>query len=604
MQDVSSCPDRAAWNRLASGTASADEARSLREHLERCPLCREAAARTVDPGHTLSGPPLSDDQTVAVDEIKEIGGYRVVRKIGQGGMGLVFEAEDVRLRRRVAIKVMRPTLAIDPVARERFLREARAVAAVQHDHVVSIFQVGEHDGMPFLVMPLLPGESLDDRLKRGNRIPLDESVRIAAEAADGLAAAHARGVVHRDIKPANIWLEERGPGQLPRARLLDFGLARGGPGEETLTIEGMIVGTPAYMSPEQAIGQPVDAKTDLYSLGAVLFRMIVGSIPTSASAANDIAANSGIPANLGRLMQQLLDRDPSKRPNSAGEVAQVLKRIGGALGPKKSRRRLGHLLVAAGLLLVATTLFVLWLRGDLLPSSGESPLTTPDRIEPRPPDSGGKNKVVPPSDKSPDLLATQWARKYSRDVHIEDGASRQVSLSPEDPLPTTPFKVVGIDVSGNREFSSSDLAVLEGLKHLDFLILDHCLVDVEGMKHLAGLTTLTKLYLSNTAITNDGLKSLVGLTKLRVLRLPLNDIGDEGLVHLRGLAALDELWLDGTQVTNAGLKQLEGLARLRELQLMGTAVNEAGAMQFRKARPECQVHIGPLDEKFKKLRGK
>ena len=174
-----------------------------------------------------------------------LGEYAVRGLLGHGGMGAVLLAEDIKLGRRVAVKVMLPRLAADGAARERFLREARAADAVHHDHVVPIFHVGEHDGVPFLVMPLLEGESLDARLRRSGTQPPDEVARIGRQAALGLAAAHDKGLVHRDVKPANLWLEAPNG----RVKVLDFGLARAvGRGEDVLTLTGDVLGTPPRRS--------------------------------------------------------------------------------------------------------------------------------------------------------------------------------------------------------------------------------------------------------------------------------------------------------------------------------------------------------------------
>src|SRR5262245_34629897 len=198
------------------------------------------------------------------DELGRLGGYRVLGRIGAGGMGAVFRAEDPALRRVVALKGMGPEVAADPTAKARFVREARATAAVEHDHIVPIFQVSEDNGIPFLAMPLLRGESLSARLKAaGGPLPMFEAVRIGREVAEGLSAAHEKGLIHRDIKPSNVWLE----GQRRRVKILDFGLVRESTaaGDETLTKEGSMIGTPAYMSPEQARGDPVDGRSDLFS---------------------------------------------------------------------------------------------------------------------------------------------------------------------------------------------------------------------------------------------------------------------------------------------------------------------------------------------------
>jgi serine/threonine protein kinase len=224
------------------------------------------------------------------DELGRLGGYRILRVLGMGGMGVVFEAEDPRLVRRVALKVVRPTIAREQGIHDRFLREARAAAAIEHENVVTIHQVGEDRGVPFLAMPLLQGESLDNRLKRDKRLPAAEVIRIGREIAEGLAAAHEHGLIHRDIKPGNVWLDRRSG----RVKILDFGLARGTgqTDEPQLTLAGSIIGTPAYMAPEQAQGQTLDGRCDLFSLGCILFRSLTGVLPFPGSTPMQISVVS------------------------------------------------------------------------------------------------------------------------------------------------------------------------------------------------------------------------------------------------------------------------------------------------------------------------
>jgi WD40 repeat protein len=208
-------------------------------------------------------------------------------------MGIVFEAEDSQLKRRAALKVMKPALAADESARLRFVRETQAAAAVKHDHLVTIYQVGQEGGVPYLAMELLEGEGLQERLRREEKLSEAEAVAIARGIADGLAAAHERGLIHRDIKPANVWLEKRPSGPEPaingtgaattpwRVKVLDFGLARALDDDSNLTQSGAIVGTPAYMAPEQAYPDlgTVGPCTDVYSLGVVLYQMLTGQLP-------------------------------------------------------------------------------------------------------------------------------------------------------------------------------------------------------------------------------------------------------------------------------------------------------------------------------------
>jgi serine/threonine protein kinase/formylglycine-generating enzyme required for sulfatase activity len=272
----------------------------------------------------------------AAGELGRLGGFRILKILGHGGMGVVFEGEDPRLGRRVAIKAMLPHLAGSKSSQERFLREARAAAALEHDHVVPILQVGEDRGAPFIVMPFLKGEPLDARLKRDEKLPVTEVLRIGREIAEGLAAAHAQGLVHRDVKPANVWLEA--PRQ--RVKILDFGLARATAQESGLTQQGAIIGTPAYMAPEQGRGQKVDARCDLWSLGVVLYRLVARRLPfKGADTVSTLLAvatteppppaeiSPEVPVGLSCLIMQLLEKEPARRPASADKVAGVLRAL-------------------------------------------------------------------------------------------------------------------------------------------------------------------------------------------------------------------------------------------------------------------------------------
>jgi serine/threonine protein kinase len=279
--------------------------------------------------HAFLAPPR------APDELGWLGEYRVLRVLGTGGMGVVFLAEDSQLGRPVALKVLRPELAANGDFRQRFLREARLAAALQHDHVVTVYRVAEVDGVPHLAMQLLEGETLEQRLQREPLLPLPEVLRIGREIAAGLQAAHTRGLIHRDIKPANVWLEQ-GCG---RVKLLDFGLARPttAAADGQLTQAGTVMGTPAYMAPEQAEGRPLDGRCDLFSLGCVLYRLATGKAAftglTPLAIMKAVASveprpakivNSEVPPALSELIQRLLAKNPEDRPATAQGVVDVL----------------------------------------------------------------------------------------------------------------------------------------------------------------------------------------------------------------------------------------------------------------------------------------
>jgi urea transport system substrate-binding protein len=275
------------------------------------------------------------------DELGWLANYRVLKVLGRGGMGVVLRAEDIHLQRIVALKVILPEIAANPVARERFLREARAGAQLKSDHVVTIYQVGQDNDVPFLAMEFLEGESLETRMEKGDGIPFVEICRIGKEAAAGLATAHAHGLIHRDIKPGNIWLEA-GTG---RAKLLDFGLARAANSSTGLTRTGTVIGTPDFMSPEQARGEELDARSDLFSLGAILYTMCSGHVPFQGSSVMAVLTalavktakpvreiNPDVPEDLAALIDALLQKDPSHRPETAQEVSDALGALEMALG--------------------------------------------------------------------------------------------------------------------------------------------------------------------------------------------------------------------------------------------------------------------------------
>jgi serine/threonine protein kinase/phage FluMu protein Com len=267
-------------------------------------------------------------------EIGRIGVYRVIRLLGAGGMGVVLQAEDTRLHRAVALKIMQPGLAAVNEHRERFLQEARIAAAVEHDNIITIFQVDEERGLPFIAMQMLRGETLEARLqKHPGPQPIPFVLRVGREIAAGLEAAHQANLIHRDIKPANIWLEAG----RDRVKILDFGLARVIHAGSQMTQAGVVLGTPGYLAPEQVGGQPVSTACDRFSLGAVLYRMCTGTLPFKGTDVLSLLAalatttprpvrevNPAIPPRLADLITRMLSRDPIARPSDA-EVVELLR---------------------------------------------------------------------------------------------------------------------------------------------------------------------------------------------------------------------------------------------------------------------------------------
>lgn len=261
-----------------------------------------------------------------------MGRYEIVGAIGFGGMAVVLKGFETALRRFVAIKVLASHLASSATARHRFSREARAAASVLHPNVIAIHSVAEFNGLPYLAMPYIAGGSVQDRIDQAGPIDVEATVRIGMQIASGLAAAHEQGLVHRDIKPANILLE---PG-LERVIITDFGLARAAD-DASITQTGILAGTPHYMSPEQAKGESVDHRSDLFSLGSVLFTMLTGRVPfrsetsygvlrkiTDQPAPQIRKSNPVVPSWLAKLVQKLHRADPQQRFQSAEEVSKLL----------------------------------------------------------------------------------------------------------------------------------------------------------------------------------------------------------------------------------------------------------------------------------------
>jgi hypothetical protein len=465
-------PDRVQM--LAEDRLPPAELIGLEEHLQRCPRCRETLDRlvgddrwlgavrcylAVDSTEIHEAHPATDESLDFLapsdwpDSLGRLGTYEVKGALGRGGMGVVLKAFDPSLSRNVAIKVLSAPLASCGAARRRFLREARAAAAVVHEHVVSVFAVVETAGLPFLVMEYVPGRSLQDRLDADGPLSLAEVLRIGMQTAAGLAAAHAQGLVHRDVKPANILLENG----VERVRLTDFGLARAA-ADAGLTQSGIVAGTPHYMSPEQARAEATDHRADLFSLGSTLYAMCTGHPPFRAESAvavlrrvsDDVPRpvreiNAEIPELLEAIIAKLHAKDPAMRFQSASEVADLLGRclahvqqpltvplptdaVPRATRPKNRRGRRLRWVVGAGLVAVA---------GVGLVARQWQP-----RAPVAPNDGGVRTSVMTPSGSTPaapirpaqDEIAQQIEEAWRRAAAVEADLHRRGDPFERDPV--------------------------------------------------------------------------------------------------------------------------------------------------------------------------
>ena len=364
MTELESCPSPEMLEKLVDGLLNADLEAKLTLHLDSCERCREVvdgfgsvelinppirtdesklflsrldkirsnppgASPSLNSGYVDVLPWLEHSET-AIGKIAE---FKLVRFIGRGGMGLVFEAFDEKLHREVAIKLMSPGLLADSHASERFLREARSAAQINHVNVVTIHGVDQTRGLPWLVMELIDGRSLDQQLKKSGQLPIREILKVAQQTALGLQAAHQRGITHRDIKPSNLMLDRNSK----RIKIADFGLASS-LNETSFTRSGMLVGTPDFASPEQVNSLPVDARSDLFSLGSVLYLLCTNSLPFSQDSligtldavrnetlppANEL--NKDVPQGLTEIVQRLMEKDPADRYQTSDELLAAIE---------------------------------------------------------------------------------------------------------------------------------------------------------------------------------------------------------------------------------------------------------------------------------------
>jgi tRNA A-37 threonylcarbamoyl transferase component Bud32 len=350
---------------------------------------------------------------------KTIANCLLEQKLGQGGMGTVYLARHLTLNKQVAVKILRADLPTDLQAVERFLREARAAAQLEHPRIVPIYDAGEQTGTYYIVMQYVPGESLASCLRRVRTLPPREALRIYRAVAQGIAHAHSNGIVHRDIKPDNILLGSDGG-----VKLVDFGLARVLEGDTTLSRSGTVFGSPNFMSPEQALGRNVDQRTDIYSLGATLFQMLTGMPPFVSSNSISVVCkvvkealapphtlNPAIPLELSRYVCYLMRKDPERRARSLAEALGVLDGLDlEGRGGARKKKRMGRVLAAVAVLAIAAGLagafLVPWQTVASLASARESP--APEReapgpteqVEPAPPPQAAPPAAEKPAESS------------------------------------------------------------------------------------------------------------------------------------------------------------------------------------------------------------
>jgi Leucine-rich repeat (LRR) protein/predicted Ser/Thr protein kinase len=566
-------------------------------------------------------------------EVGTLGPYRLLKELGRGGMGAVYAALDTRLERRLAMKVMLPKFAADASSRERFLREARAAARIKHDNVVTVYEADERQGVPYIAMEFLEGYPLDQYLAKKGNPSIPQVLRIGAETAAGLAAAHKFGLVHRDIKPGNLWLEAPNG----RVKVLDFGLAKPMDAEVEITRSGAVVGTPAYMSPEQARGEKVDHRSDLFSLGAVLYRLCTGRLPFQGPTTMAVLMSLGmdeppparelnptVPESLAALIHQLLAKKPEARPQSADDVVKRIRSIAdelatpvamavpvpdeppvvyapmfvtavpeanpfadidatepatataepSAVAPLPSRRNPAGMnpWMYAGL---AVLIAGLALGGTVLfLNQREKPEAEADPPEdPGPPVKGKGPSGTIPVALGADRKTAEWVLSVGGTVRVNGNSG---DIKAVNDFPKGQFTLTTVNLNGVGGVTDKSLDNLKGLKRLTHLHLHQAGVTDAGLSALVLFPGLMTLDLSHTKVTDGGLVHLNGLKELTQLSLSFTPVTDAGMEHLAGLTALERLDLRSTAITGTGLIHLKSCKGLTGIDLAGAQFTDAG----------------------------
>lgn len=592
-----------------------------------------------------------------------IGDYDVLEVLGRGSFGVVFKALDEGLNRVVAIKVLAPQFAASASSRQRFLHEARYLAAVRHQNVIHVYAV-EEQSLPFLVMEFIPGETLQQRLDRVGKMGVNEVIAIGRQIADGLAAAHAIGLIHRDVKPANVFLEEtihgeRGgvspPGSARTAedrqadaappawrscsvKLLDFGLARA-VDDVSITQSGIILGTPLYMSPEQAQSQPVDQRADLFSLGSVLYALLAGDSPCRANGTLATLkrlseesprpvheVNPATPRWLSDLIAKLLAKNPDDRIGSAREVSALLcagerggtsppviqaseitEPTAGLMPPRSpsssvGRRKRVAWAACAVVVLLGAIVFKLKTRNFELtlevPDSATRQAQATDNTarasaSTKKSTTSGENLVKPErndaeqNDSAPERRAMEFFRTWDSPprIMLSNGVGFETDTFRRQPLPKTPFSIQEITFTAlhfERYGDKLAEALTEPLR--DVRVTSQLVLD-RGISSAANLTKLVRLPafsgLSNLALKGDKLDD--GLFA-EAARLPLlcnlnlmscPRVTGKGLSALRSHPKFIVLTMVRCPVSVEGLHELRELPHLQYLNLSGVPLTDA-----------------------------
>jgi serine/threonine protein kinase len=507
------------------------------------------------------------------NEIGHIEGWTLLRQVGSGGMGVVFESRIADTGARVAIKLLRTELVKDPHSVHRFLVEANHMHLMSHPHILPVTHVLERVAGPCYVSPYVTGGALSDRLRPGEFLKTEMTLRVSREIASALVYAHGQGIIHRDLKPANVLLDDE-----DASYLCDFGLVRTVFNDSTSEIgRSQREGTAAYMSPAVAAGQAEDTRCDIYSFGAMLYEMLAGGPPYEGRGSEEIIRkvlqgppqsisqrNSRAPAGLVKVAEGCMARMLRDRYAQMADVLADLDRIAAGqapIGPHGGGAgvRWGRLLTAAAACLAVAGLLAAWKSY----SENRKPNNTVDAIH---------NAPTPAA-----TMPTSVSRTAHKAPHVTTAPSH---LSPiAERIQEMVRNGTELTLDG-MPLADADLEPLDGATEILVLSLSDTHITDAGLVHLKNLSSLAELRLARTAVTGSGFDQLRGLQHLVHLHLGYCPIENGSLAHLQKLSSLRYLNLAGTRVTDAGMQFLGQMPQLREIDLPGPAITDAGLEQL------------------------
>jgi serine/threonine protein kinase len=590
----------------------------------RNPSNEEPVATVVCPTCGLNLPPSTrfcpNDATPInkVDPNRAVPGYQFIKLIGSGGMGDVYEAEHLTLKKRVAIKTLKSHL-LETSAFRRFQTEARAASSLKHPNIVSVYDLGlSQTGEPYMVMDLVKGETLAQLLKRSGALSIDDSITIISQICAGVICAHERGILHRDLKPSNVILEQVGEKRV--ARVLDFGIAKILETDDLvsrMTRTGELLGTPSYMSPEQVNGQKLDHRSDIYSVGCMFYEMLTGSPPILGKSAMETmhrhvtevplplsqAALKKFPVGLETIVARALAKDPADRFQTLKEMLSAIENYKKATiirvkGPSLFESKIVNLGLLAVLLIGLAVAIVSITSNQSTNTSKPEPVSQaapPATLEKS---KGAKTHIVfsrPETDVM--FKAVIQAHPNVTDITVDKlgDAEEFTDITDEALTPLKKFYQLGyLNLADCHNITAKGLENIVDLPNLRTLEIKDTYLGDEAMPLIARMK-LTTLNLARTKVTDQGLLSFRSDGPLEDLNLKENKISDEGLKHIGKLRNLRKLCLDGCpSISDQGVAEISNL-NLWALRLKGAGITSKVAKSLLRMKKLKELSIGETD---------